>query len=183
MAETPFPAQLLLDDCGRCAALCCMSHAFDAGHGFGISKQAGIGCWHLDRAGRCGIHATRAERGFTGCESYSCNGAGQRVTQEIFGGRSWQDHPALTAPMMQAFRMTRTLHDWLLLLSEAGRLPLDRRRRAERDRLILVLTPPDRLTGSWLAGAVGSSNRKALTAFLASLRGTLSDRTGSDQSR
>lgn len=161
---------ILQDDCARCAALCCMAHAFDAGHGFGLDKEAGVACPNLARAGRCTIHETRATQGFDGCISYSCAGAGPRVTQEIFGGESWQDRPDLTLPMMQAFQKARRLHEWLLLLREAKRLELTADQIAQRQDLVTELTPPGPLTEAWLAANVRDKNAIRLRGFLTSLR-------------
>src|SRR5262249_9785525 len=62
-------------------------------------------------------------------------GAGQRVVQRLFGGASWQDEPALLAPMLQAFAVVRRVHELLLLLDEARRLSLS---RPERRRLSVL---------------------------------------------
>lgn len=124
----------LRPDCGRCAALCCVALAFDRGALFGFDKAAGEACAHLTVCGRCAIHRSRARRGFGGCVGYDCLGAGQRVTQDLFGGRTWRDDPALLAPMSEAFVVVRRAHDLLMLLRQARRLPLsgnERRRSAE----------------------------------------------------
>lgn len=123
----------LRSDCGRCSALCCVALAFDKGDMFGLDKGADEPCPHLTRCGGCGIHGSRAEQGFRGCIGYDCLGAGQRVTQRLFGGRSWLDDHSLLGPMVTAFLAVRRAHELLLLLRQAARLPLsgeDRRRLA-----------------------------------------------------
>jgi len=108
--------------------------AFDKSALFAFDKAAGEPCRHLDGQGGCAIHAARAARGFRGCMAYDCLGAGQRVTQAMFRGRSWRDDPALLAPMVRAFLAVERAHRLLQLLSEAARLPLtpaDERRRGE----------------------------------------------------
>jgi hypothetical protein len=126
-------------DCRHCAALCCLSLAFDRSALFAFDKAAGVACPHLDARHGCGVHAEREQRGFAGCATYDCLGAGQRVTQELFEGRSWRDDPALVAPMMDAFWSLRQVHEsWFLLrqcrtLHSSGRLPLTAR-QAERQR-------------------------------------------------
>jgi len=123
----------LRPDCGRCAALCCVALAFDRGALFGFDKAAGAPCAHLTACGRCAIHRSRARRGFGGCVGYDCHGAGQRVTQALFGGHSWQDEPALLGPMSEAFVVVRRAHELLMLLRQARRLslsPTERRRLA-----------------------------------------------------
>jgi hypothetical protein len=126
-------------DCARCAALCCMALAFVRSDLFGIDKAAGEACANLDACGRCAIHGARAEQGFAGCVAYDCLGAGQRVTQDLFGGRSWLEEPALRAPMAQAFAVVYRAHGLLLLLREARRLPLSGAEGRRRARLEAAL--------------------------------------------
>jgi hypothetical protein len=121
-------------DCARCAALCCVALAFDKSDLFGFDKPAGEPCAHLSPCGGCGIHASRRDHGFGGCIGYDCLGAGQRVTQDLFGGRTWLQDPALLDPMARAFLALQKAHRLLLLLRQASQLPLapaDQTRRAE----------------------------------------------------
>jgi hypothetical protein len=127
------PIDTLRADCTRCAALCCVALAFDRSALFAYDKKAGEACRHLDRNGRCAIHASRKEVGFGGCAAYDCLGAGQFVTQTVFGGRSWRDDASLLGPMIMAFALVRELRGLLLLLN-AKHVELPdpaRRRRAE----------------------------------------------------
>ena len=121
----------LRGDCAQCAALCCVALAFDRSPLFAFDKPAGERCANLSAKGRCAIHAERTARGFAGCEAYDCQGAGQAVTQGLFGGRSWRDDPALLGPMIRAFAVMRPAHEALGLLRLARRmsLPEDARRR------------------------------------------------------
>ncbi len=89
------PHPPLRGDCERCAALCCVAVAFDRSELFGFDKAADAPCRNLDGAHGCTIHDHLAASGFRGCAAYDCYGAGQAVTQEMFGGRSWRDEPAL----------------------------------------------------------------------------------------
>jgi hypothetical protein len=123
----------LRPDCGRCAALCCLL-AFDRSELFAFDKPAGRPCRHLD-GHACAIHGERERRGFAGCVSYDCLGAGQRVTQQLFGGRSWRDDPALAGPMLEAFLDLRQIHEWLRLLDATTSLPLDAAQRRTRESL------------------------------------------------
>lgn len=111
-------------DCANCAALCCMALAFDRSTLFAIDKAAGQPCPHLDACGACAIHHERAERGFAGCVKFDCQGAGQRVTQAIFGGRSWIADRALIEPMSRAFSALLRAHRYLALLAQAETLAL-----------------------------------------------------------
>jgi hypothetical protein len=123
----------LRGDCAQCAALCCVALAFDRSPLFAYDKPAGEPCANLCAEGRCTIHAERAARGFGGCEAYDCLGAGQAVTQGLFGGASWRDDPALLGPMMRAFAVMRPAHETLGLLRLARRmsLPVSAVRRLE----------------------------------------------------
>ncbi len=111
-------------DCARCAALCCVGLAFDRSALFAFDKPAGEPCANLGSNGRCVIHADLAARGFGGCRAFDCQGAGQAVTQGLFGGASWRDDPAVLEPMMRAFSVLRPAHETLGLLRQARRLPL-----------------------------------------------------------
>jgi hypothetical protein len=115
---------LLQADCTQCAALCCIALAFSRSDMFGFDKEAGVPCSNLDKDHRCTIHKRLDDDGFTGCVRFDCHGAGQRVTQDLFGGRSWRDDPEIAVPMFDAFRVMRQIHDLLLLLVSAQKLPL-----------------------------------------------------------
>jgi hypothetical protein len=138
-------------ECAQCAALCCVVLSFDASERFALDKPAGRPCPHLGTSGGCTIHPAREALGFGGCIDYSCFGAGQRVTQELFGGQSWQDDPSLLMPMMDAFRSMRLVHELLLLLEQAGRLPLSAPDRRTCRMLVSTLTPK----GGWTRDALG----------------------------
>jgi hypothetical protein len=151
-------------DCARCAALCCLALAFDRSERFAIDKPAGEPCPHLTGCGRCSIYAARRSHGFGGCVAYDCLGAGQRVTQDLFGGRSWLEEPALAAPMMRAFVAVQRAHAQLLLLREAAKLalPPNVARRCVELRAALERASADEQAISKLEAKAG--------AFLRSLR-------------
>lgn len=106
-------------DCSRCCGLCCVGPAFDAGQGFGFDKPAHTPCAHLRGDFRCGIHDGLRQRGFPACVTFDCYGAGQRVTQQLFGGKSWKSSPGLAPRMFEAYRRYRALHELLALLEVA----------------------------------------------------------------
>jgi hypothetical protein len=159
----------LRGDCAQCAALCCVALAFDRSPLFAFDKPAGEPCANLSAKGRCTIHAERAAKGFGGCEAYDCLGAGQAVTQGVFGGKSWRDDPALLGPMMRAFAVMRPAHEALALLRQAQALALP---QAARNRLHAALQrlEPE---GGWVRGDVESGRIERATAaaqaFLRSL--------------
>lgn len=129
----------LRSDCERCAALCCVAFAFDRSNSFAIAKEAGSPCPHLDRCGSCNIHADRADVGFGGCVHYDCLGAGQRVVQVFFGGKSWLEDGDLLAPMLDAFFIARLAHEHLELLALATAIPLSKDRERQRRTLFLSM--------------------------------------------
>src|ERR687889_2427042 len=110
-------------DCANCAGLCCVAPAFAASADFAIDKPAGVACPNLREDFRCGIHAQLRERGFPGCTVFDCFGAGQRITQGTFGGRSWREAPELAAAQFAVLPVVRQLHEALWYLAEAGSLP------------------------------------------------------------
>jgi hypothetical protein len=110
-------------DCANCAGLCCVAPAFAASADFAIDKPAGQACPNLGEDFRCGIHAQLRERGFPGCTVFDCFGAGQRITQETFGGRSWREAPELAAAQFAVLPVMRQLHEMLWYLTEAAARP------------------------------------------------------------
>ena len=157
-------------DCSRCAALCCVALAFDRSDKFAIDKASGEVCRHLNERNGCRIHAERAARGFSGCITYDCLGAGQRVTQEVFQGRTWRDDLSLIEPMTNAFNTMRRVHDLLLLLKEAKRLPLIPPERHAAEGFDSELNP----RGGWTAAALDAAEIADIDgrvrAFLQTLR-------------
>lgn len=134
----------LVADCARCAALCCVAPAFAKSADFAIDKPAGRPCPNLADDFRCGIHQHLAERGFRGCTVFDCFGAGQRLTQETFGGRDWRRAPELAGPMFATLPVMRQLHELMWLLTEA--LKLDEAQHVHL-KLRDVLAETDHLAG------------------------------------
>jgi uncharacterized protein YjbI with pentapeptide repeats len=110
-------------DCERCFGLCCAGPAFSASADFAIDKSAGQPCPNLRPDFRCSIHDRLRPRGFPGCVSYDCFGAGQQVAQVTFGGRDWRQAPGTAARMFGVFTIMRQLHELLWYLNEALALP------------------------------------------------------------
>jgi hypothetical protein len=160
----------LRGDCAQCAALCCVALAFDRSPLFAFDKLAGEPCANLSAKGRCTIHVERAAKGFAGCEAYDCLGAGQAVTQGLFGGRNWRDDPALLAPMMRAFAVLRPAHEALALLREARRLPLPAVAARRLEAAEHELDPAEGWTRSDVASGRIERATEAARGFLRSLR-------------
>ena len=140
----------LSGDCRRCAALCCVALSFDRSDHFGCDKAANTPCRHLTAQHDCALHDDLPGHGFAGCAHYDCVGAGQRVVQELFGGRTWRTAPHLTRAMLDAFRALRDVHELLVLLDAAKRLPLSPAQHARRRELWSALVP-DTLTHDTLS--------------------------------
>jgi hypothetical protein len=105
--------------------------AFAASADFAIDKPAGRVCPNLGAGFRCGIHSELRDRGFPGCTTFDCFGAGQRVAQETFAGVSWREAPGTAGRMFAAFGMMRNLHELLYYLDEALSLRAARRLHGE----------------------------------------------------
>ncbi len=159
----------LTADCSRCAALCCIVLPFDQSLAFGFDKAADEPCRHLAPDNRCSIHAHLAD-GFSGCVQFDCHGAGQRVTQEVFAGRSWRDDPALTGPMGAAFHTMRKLHEAVLLLNMAARLPLAAPQDRARCALLERLDPQRNRNHAELSAFLTDPVWNDVRGFLAGLR-------------
>jgi len=150
----------LRGDCAQCAALCCVALAFDRSPLFAFDKPAGEPCANLGPRGRCTIHAERAAKGFAGCEAYDCLGAGQAVTQGLFGGRSWRDDPALLGPMMRAFAVMRPAYEVINLLRLARRLSLPKSAGRRIESALERLDPE----GGWTQNDVVNGRIERATA-------------------
>lgn len=112
-------------DCESCFGLCCVSLPFSASVDFGMDKSAGQPCPSLQDDFRCGVHDTLRQRGFRGCTVYDCFGAGQKVSQLTYGGRSWRETPDTAGQMYEVFPIMWQLHELLWYLAEALRLAHD----------------------------------------------------------
>jgi hypothetical protein len=152
-------------DCANCAGLCCVAPAFARSADFAIDKPAGVACTNLGDDYRCGIHAQLRERGFPGCTVFDCFGAGQRITQETFGGRAWREAPEVAAAQFAVLPVMRQLHETLWYLVEAEQLvaePLRAEIRAARETT-------DRLadgTAEELAGLDVGAHRREIGELL-----------------
>jgi uncharacterized protein YjbI with pentapeptide repeats len=134
----------LAADCSRCAALCCVAPAFAKSSDFAVDKPAGRPCRNLGDDFRCTIHEELPRRGFPGCVVFDCFGAGQRITQETFGGGDWRSAPELAGDMFASLPVVRQLHELMWYLTEA--LKLDEARRLH-PKLRAALDETDALAG------------------------------------
>lgn len=167
------PKPQLAADCRRCAALCCVSLAFDQGEQFAFDKPAGVPCPHLSTGDRCRIHRRLEQRGFAGCSRYDCLGAGQRVTQEVLPGRHWRQGADAARGIFEAFRVLRDIHAALELLESAARLPLSPSERASCRRLSRHLSPTTPWSQRTLAEFEDGPVFREVRVFLESLRASV----------
>jgi Pentapeptide repeats (8 copies) len=58
-----------------------------------------------------------------GCTVFDCFGAGQRITQQTFGGQGWRAAPEIAAAQFAVLPVVRQLHEMLWYLTEAAELP------------------------------------------------------------
>ncbi|MFD6416397.1 pentapeptide repeat-containing protein [Streptomyces sp. NPDC060194] len=108
----------LRGDCGSCFGLCCVALPFARSEDFPVDKPAGRACGNLAADFRCGIHERLRPEGYRGCTVYDCFGAGQRVSQETFGGRDWRSSPGTASVMFEVFPVARQLHELLWYLED-----------------------------------------------------------------
>ncbi|WP_310621067.1 hypothetical protein [Flexibacterium corallicola] len=127
-------------------------------------------CSNLDCKGLCKIHSKLEENGFKGCIRFSCFGAGQRVSNEIFGGLSWQSDPALLEGMTVAFWSLRQIHELQAMLFEAKKLPLPEDVMRGLESLLGQLEPDDGWTQEKLLGYPLVRMKGKTLEFLGSLR-------------
>jgi uncharacterized protein YjbI with pentapeptide repeats len=139
----PFDRRNLLADCSNCFALCCVALPFAASADFAISKAAGEPCRNLTDDFSCGIHEHLRPAGFAGCTAFDCFGAGQKVSQQTFGGRDWRSAPGTAKQMFAVLPIMRHLHELLWYLSEAITLP---KAKKLRGRLRAAFAETERLT-------------------------------------
>lgn len=139
-------------DCGSCVGLCCVALAFARSADFPVDKAAGDPCGHLDGDSGCGIHGRLRESGFKGCTVFDCFGAGQKVSRQLYPGRSWRSDPTVGSEMFAVFAVVRRLHELLWYLDQALDLPGDGvpgpelAEHFERVRAVSVAGPEEILT-------------------------------------
>lgn len=106
--------------CESCCGLCCVALYFSKSEGFPRDKAAGVPCPCLAENFRCTIHKELAGRGLRGCCAFDCMGAGQQVTQAVYGGNSWRSSPKFATEMYEVFLHVWRLHQILWYLTDAA---------------------------------------------------------------
>ncbi|SDF92519.1 Pentapeptide repeat-containing protein [Fontibacillus panacisegetis] len=109
----------LQSDCEQCFGICCVALPYAKSADFAFNKEGGIPCCNLRPDHHCGIHEHLIDKGFHGCVSYECFGAGQHVSQQIFKGKDWRNNPELSKEMFAVFPVVQQLHEMLYYLNQA----------------------------------------------------------------
>lgn len=109
----------LKSDCQNCFALCCVALPYEKSADFPLNKNAGDACPNLCSNNLCSIHDQLRDRGFRGCVTYECFGAGQHVSQVIYKGNDWRDDTTRAEEMFAVFPIVQQLHEMLWYLEQA----------------------------------------------------------------
>ncbi|WYQ42898.1 pentapeptide repeat-containing protein [Bacillus sp. FSL W7-1321] len=108
----------LKSDCLNCFGLCCVSLPYMKSNDFPYDKDSGEPCRHLCSDHRCSIHGSLREKGFHGCVSYECFGAGQKVSQLIYKKQDWRKDSRMAEEMFSVFPVVQQLHEMLFYLKQ-----------------------------------------------------------------
>ncbi|WP_054743697.1 pentapeptide repeat-containing protein [Cellulosilyticum ruminicola] len=106
-------------DCMKCAGLCCVALYFAASDGFPMDKNSGVPCKFLDEGFMCNQHSALRSKGYKGCTTYECLGAGQKVTQVIYKGENWQSASQKKKEMIEVFIKVKKLQEMKWYLTDA----------------------------------------------------------------
>ncbi|WP_285767415.1 pentapeptide repeat-containing protein [Peribacillus sp. SI8-4] len=109
----------LKSDCNNCLGLCCVALPYAKSADFSFNKDGGEPCRNLCSDNSCNIHDQLREKGFRGCVSYECFGAGQHVSQTIYDGGDWRDNSERSIEMFALFPLVQQLHEMLWYLNQA----------------------------------------------------------------
>jgi uncharacterized protein YjbI with pentapeptide repeats len=101
---------------------------------FAMDKAAGEPCRNLGDDFGCTIHEKLRDLGMPGCTVWDCFGAGQKISQQLYGGTSWREAPETAQEMFDVLPVMRQLHEILWYLSEASTLKAARTLHAELAR-------------------------------------------------
>lgn len=109
----------LKSDCKNCFGLCCVALPYGKSADFPFDKDGGEPCKNLCSNNLCSIHDSLREKGFRGCVSYECFGAGQHVSQSIYNNKDWREDPEHAKEMFAVFPLVQQLHEMLWYLKQA----------------------------------------------------------------
>jgi hypothetical protein len=154
-------------NCARCVGLCCVALAFARSRDFAFSKDAGDPCRNLADDYRCEIHPTLRRDGFRGCTVFDCHGAGQKVTQVVFAGRSWRDDEKTRVAMFGVFPIVCQLHEMLWYLYTATMFAETRTLSKELDAAYLRIETLSKSDADEILRLDMDAARNAVNAVLA----------------
>ncbi|OEF96664.1 pentapeptide repeat-containing protein [Desulfuribacillus alkaliarsenatis] len=108
----------LKSDCINCFGLCCVALPYGKSSDFPFNKDGGNPCRNLCSNNLCTIHNQLREKGFRGCVSYECFGAGQHVSQSIYKGKDWREDAERAEEMFAVFPLAQQLYEMLWYLQQ-----------------------------------------------------------------
>lgn len=126
----------LVADCQNCFALCCVALPFLQSADFACNKEGETPCTNLEENNRCSIHDDLRVKGFKGCTVFECFGAGQKVSQHTYKGKSWREDSEMAKEMFHIFPIMHGLHEMLVYLYEAVYLEVTKEIHKELWQLI-----------------------------------------------
>ncbi|WP_408008977.1 pentapeptide repeat-containing protein [Pseudalkalibacillus sp. A8] len=109
----------LKSDCKNCFGLCCVALPYSRSADFPINKDGGTPCRNLCSNNLCSINDQLIEKGFRGCVTYECFGAGQNVSQTIYKGEDWREESKRAEEMFAVFPIVQQLHEMLWYMKQA----------------------------------------------------------------
>lgn len=109
--------ELYTSDCSKCFALCCVALPYGKSADFPCDKASGVPCHHLNDNYLCNIHHDLREKGFKGCVTFECFGAGQHVSQNIFNNVSWKNDE-IKDEMFTVFPIVHQINEMIYYLYE-----------------------------------------------------------------
>lgn len=112
----------LISDCSKCSGLCCIALYCIKSDGFPKDKPIGEPCINLMDDFKCRIHNDLERMGMRGCIGYDCFGAGQYLTEQIYGGVTWQTQPEKTKEICDMYVLVYRLFQLRFFLYESKKL-------------------------------------------------------------
>lgn len=168
-------------DCSRCTGLCCVAYPFIDPGKFGYEKPADQACRHLGPDCQCSIHDNREVMGFKGCIVFDCNGAGQRVANEIFQNVDWRHDGVAATQILDAFRALTHIHAALSQLRLLENLPFTEEQADRFLSLFCWLEPVAGWTAETLEKFPALDAEKAVQDFAVSMHGTAAGQALADR--
>lgn len=126
----------LISDCSRCSGLCCIALYCFQSDGFPQNKSIGKPCINLMSDFKCRIHNDLESMGMKGCIGYDCFGAGQYLTEEVYGGLTWKTQPERTKEICDLFVFMYRIFQLRFFLYESEKLTSSEKLLPEINQLL-----------------------------------------------